>query len=225
MRILAIGDIHGCFKSLTTLAGYVPFGSVDTLVTLGDYVDRGPDSRSVVEWLIARKEQGKLIPLLGNHELMMLAADKSDRHFEEWISCGGDTALKSYGSLVRTGRLGDVPKSHWDFIQSCRPFHETKTHFFVHANAYPEIPLIDQPDYMLYWEKFDDPPPHESGRIMVCGHTPQRDGIPRSIGHAICIDTCVHGGGWLTAFDVKTGQYWQANESGETRTSFIESIA
>lgn len=224
MRILTIGDIHGCFKSLTSLAEYVPFRPADTLVTLGDYVDRGPDSRSVIEWLIARKEQGNLIPLLGNHELMMLAADKSVRHFEEWISYGGDAVLNSYGSFARPGNFGDIPESHWQFIKSCRPFHETKTHFFVHANAYPEIPLSDQPGYMLYLEKFDDPPPHESGRIMVCGHTPQRNGIPRSIGHAICIDTWVYGGGWLTALDVTTGQYWQANESGETRTSFIAAI-
>src|SRR6187549_2031183 len=95
-RTLAIGDIHGCYKSLTKVAEYVRFSSDDLIVTLGDYVNRGPDSRLVIEWLSARESELKLVPLRGNHELMMLAADKSDRHFDEWISCGGDAALRSY---------------------------------------------------------------------------------------------------------------------------------
>jgi serine/threonine protein phosphatase 1 len=220
-RILAIGDIHGCYKSLTTLAQYVSFSSDDLIVTIGDYIDRGPDSRSVIEWLIARKRELNLVPLRGNHELMMLAADKSDHHFREWISCGGDAALRSYGSFIRQGTLGDIPDSHWQFVKSCRAYYETKSYFFVHANAYPDISLEDQPDFMLYWEQFKDPPAHESGKVMICGHTPQRDGVPRNIGHAVCIDTWAHGRGWLTCLDVNSGQYWQTNESQETRKSFL----
>ena len=74
---------------------------------------------------------------------------------------------------------------------------------------------------MLYWESFDDPRPHQSGKVMVCGHTPQRDGVPRNKGHAVCIDTGVHAGGWLTCLDVKSGTYWQANEQGRTRTGML----
>jgi len=85
------------------------------------------------------------------------------------------------------------------------------------------MPLNEQPDYMLFWEKFDNPPPHESGKIMVCGHTPQKNGLPRSIGHAVCIDTRVHAGGWLTCLDVSSGRYWQANENQQTRKGFLES--
>jgi len=74
---------------------------------------------------------------------------------------------------------------------------------------------------MLYWEQFNDPP-HESGKIMVCGHTPQRSGRPRDIGHAVCIDTGAHAGGWLTCLDVMSGTYWQANQQGQTRTGILE---
>ncbi len=223
MRILAIGDIHGCFTALTALENYVPFSRGDRLVTLGDYVDRGPDSRAVIEWLIARKMNGTLIPLRGNHELMMCAARKTDRRYDEWVSCGGTAALKSYSRSRNGGELQDVPTSHWKFMErDCRPFYETKTHFFVHANAYPDIPLNEQPDYMLYWEQFNNPPPHESGGIMVCGHTPQRDGLPRNIGHAVCIDTRAHAGGWLTCLDVESGKYWQANEQRQTRSGFLD---
>src|SRR5262249_40205022 len=97
----------------------------------------------------------------------------------------------------------------------------TDSHFFVHANAYPDCPLNEQPDLMLYWESFNDPPPHESGKVLVCGHTPQESCIPRNIGHAICIDTGACKGGWLTCLDVATGKYWQANERGETRVEWI----
>ena len=226
MRTLAIGDIHGCFVSLAELAKFVPFEPTDRLITIGDYVDRGPASCEVLDWLIARKMNGTLIPIRGNHELMMSAARRSDRHYDEWIACGGRAALSSYARSRRKARLDDVPSTHWQFIErDCRPYYEIDTHFFVHANAHPDIPLSEQPDYMLYWEQFNDPPPHESGKIMVCGHTPQDDGLPRSIGHAVCIDTRVYAGGWLTCLDVTSGEYWQANEQCQTRKGFLDPIA
>jgi serine/threonine protein phosphatase 1 len=222
-RVLAIGDIHGCFRALTALADYVNFRDTDTLITLGDYVDRGPDSRAVLDWLIAYGQTATLIPLTGNHELMMLAARDSTSHYEEWIVCGGDAALHSYARMLRPGNLEDVPDAHWNFIKrTCRSHYQNSTHFFVHANALPDIPIDDQPDYISYWEHFRDPPAHESGKIMVCGHTPQTNGRPNNIGHAVCIDTSAHRNGWLTCLNTTTGQYWQANESGETRNAFLD---
>ena len=224
MRYLAVGDIHGCMDALSALEDFVPFARADRLITLGDHVDRGPDSRAVLDWLIKRKEAGTLIPIRGNHELMMAAACKSEGHYDEWIACGGDAALRSYARSGSDGELEDIPDVHWRFVQhDCRPYFETGTHFFVQGNAYPDLPLDEQPDYMLYWEKFNDPAPHESGKIMVCGHTPQRDGLPRSIGHAICIDTHIYAGGWLTCLDVQTGEYWQANERRQVRAGVLDS--
>ena len=109
MRILAIGDIHGCFTALTALEKYVPFASDDRLVTLGDYVDRGPNSRAVLDWLIARKTDRTLIPLRGNHEIMMCAARKSERHYDEWIASGGTAALMSYSASGRPRQAGRRP--------------------------------------------------------------------------------------------------------------------
>ena len=74
---------------------------------------------------------------------------------------------------------------------------------------------------MLRWESFGLPAPHESGRVMVCGHTSQKSGRSRNVGHAICIDTYAHGGGWLTCLDTGSGRVWQANERGAQRTSWI----
>ena len=118
MRILAIGDIHGCFKALTTLAAFVPFAPDDTIVTLGDYVNRGPNSFAVLDWLIGYKRTGKLVCLSGNHEIMMLAARESDEAFNRWLECGGDTTLASYSHLGDPGRLEDIPDSHWRFLEN-----------------------------------------------------------------------------------------------------------
>jgi serine/threonine protein phosphatase 1 len=223
VRHLAVGDIHGCFTALTTLATFVPFEPHDVLITIGDYVDRGPNSCAVLDWLIAYQRRSHLVALRGNHEIMMLQAREGKEQLRRWLEAGGDAALASYSPFDDAGRLVDVPDSHWQFLeQQTGRWFETATHFFVHANAYPDYPLVEQPDFMLFWEAFDDPPPHESGKTMVCGHAPQKSGKPRSVGHAVCIDTWACGQGWLTCLDVDTGRYWQANERGETRQSWLE---
>jgi len=224
VRHLAIGDIHGCFRALCALADVVPFRPDDVLVTLGDYVDRGPDSCAVLDWLIARQKHGGLVALRGNHEVMMLQARDSDEALRCWLDVGGDAALASYSPFGDAGRLVDVPDAHWEFLGATRSYFEIETHFFVHANAYPESALEDQPEFMLYWEFFDDPGPHESGKVMVCGHTPQRSGLPRNLGHAVCIDTGAFKGGWLTCLDVGSGHYWQANERGQTRDGWLDEV-
>ncbi len=79
---------------------------------------------------------------------------------------------------------------------------------------------------MLYWEKLSagDSRPHESGKIMICGHTQQRSGKPLNLGHAICLDTWAYGDGWLTCLDVGLGMYWRANQRGETRPGWLEEV-
>ena len=222
MRLLAIGDIHGCYRSLRTLEKHVAFREDDRIITLGDYVNRGPNSYAVIDWLISHTQTGQVIPLRGNHEAMMLEARNSDSALKEWIRCGGDATLASYSPLDDAGMLDDVPEQHWQFLEEqTLLYYETATHFFVHANAYPDCPLDEQPEYMLLWEPFGQPSPHQSDKIMICGHTSQKSGRPLSAGHAICIDTWACGKGWLTCLDVQSGQYWLANEQGETRTDWL----
>jgi serine/threonine protein phosphatase 1 len=222
MRHLAVGDIHGCFKALTTLAAFVPFKSEDVVITLGDYVDRGPDSCKVLDWLIWYAKRGQLVPLLGNHEDMMLKARESPEALIKWKECGGTEALHSYSSSAAAGSLQNVPDAHWEFLEKrTRRYFETDKHFFVHANALPDHPLEDQPDIMLLWGVFGTRPAHQSGKVMICGHTSQKSGEPKDIGHAVCIDTWAHGGGWLTCLDAVQGKYWQANQKGESRTDWL----
>lgn len=222
MRTLALGDIHGCFKALTALMDAVSLQPDDRLIALGDYIDRGPNSFAVVEWLIRRRATGHLVALRGNHEQMVLAAREDRPHLEEWLACGGRAALASYAHFPGEGDLADIPEDHWRFFEQTRLWWETRTHIFVHAGVHPDLPMDEQPKYMLLWEKFHDPPPHVSGKQMICGHTPQRSGRPRSIGHAVCLDTWVYRNGWLTCLDVDTGRYWQADQQGVTRTGMLD---
>jgi serine/threonine protein phosphatase 1 len=217
-RVLAIGDIHGTYDALVALAAAVELTPDDLLITLGDYVDRGPDSAAVLDWLIERREKGRLVALRGNHERMMLDARTEYQTREYWLSYGGDATLESYFRRGGEGELTDVPDSHWEFIENeCRNWFETDTHFFVHANAVPDIPLEEQPEFILLWQKLVEAAPHVSGKTMLCGHTPQSSGRPLNLGHAICIDTWACGPEWLTCIDVATGQYWQANQRRQIR--------
>lgn len=225
-RHLAIGDIHGCFNALRTLADFIKIRPDDKLITLGDYVNRGPNSCAVIDWLIHHHASGQLIPLRGNHDIMMLDARHDDTAYRKWIKVGGNATLRSYAPFDDDeGEFVDVPDHHWRFLeQDLVPSFETDDHFFVHANAYSDMPLAEQPDFMLYWEQFNDPPRHESGKVMVCGHTSQKSGIPVSTDNAICIDTWACGRGWLTCLHVESGAIWQANEAGETRQMMLDEL-
>lgn len=221
MRTLAIGDIHGCLGALDALLEEVDPQREDLVVTLGDYIDRGPNSKGVLDRMLALGTRCRSLALKGNHELMMLAGREDLEHFNEWLKCGGKQTLASYQVKEDLGTFAEaIPARHWRFLEyDCVPYHETGTHFFVHANVYPDLPLGDQPDYMLYWETLEPATwqPHESGKTMICGHSVQRSGRPLVLDHAICIDTWVYGGGWLTCVDVGLALYWQTNERGEKR--------
>lgn len=218
MRLFAIGDIHGCYAALLTLSAEVGFGAQDVVVVLGDYVDRGPDSCLVLDHLIALAQRATLVPLLGNHELMMLRAREGGSNLEDWISAGGSATLDSYRAQSPEG----IPARHWEFLKTCRPFYETERDFFVHANADPDRCLADQNEGMLYWQRFGYPSPHQSGRRMICGHTQQRDGRPLDLGHAVCLDTCAYEDGWLTCLEVGSGVYWQANQLSQIRIGTLQ---
>ncbi len=225
MRVLAIGDIHGCLGALDDLLAWVNPTRADDLIFLGDYVDRGPDSRGVINRLIELKQSRPVVCLRGNHEVMMLAArfgDRSDR--KQWLGVGGAQALGSYGPAIGvSGTFDDIPDGHWDFLNDeLVSYHETDRFIFVHAGVYPDTPMDEQPDNMLYWEFFPVAMRHESGKTVICGHSSQRSGVPKVIPGAVCIDTCVYGGGWLTCLDSLSGRYWQVDVLGRKREGWVD---
>ncbi len=215
-RTIAIGDVHGCLAALNAVLAAAAPRPDDTLVFLGDYVDRGPDSRGTIERLLELERQFHLACLLGNHDEMMLnICDGRQELYVDWLLFGGSATLESYGTM----QPDDVPPEHIAFLRSCRLYHETDGHFFVHANYRAELPLCNQPRETLLWESLRErePGPHCSGNVAIVGHTSQKTGEVLDLGYLKCIDTRCYGEGWLTALDVDSGQLWQANKQGEMR--------
>jgi serine/threonine protein phosphatase 1 len=224
-RMIAIGDIHGCSSALAALIDVIAPTPEDTLVPLGDFIDCGPNSREVLEQLIALRRHCHLVPVLGNHEEMLIAAVRSRSALKEWLYCGGKQTLASYGTVIggvppedlTLGRI--FPEEHWRLITNCRPYYETATHIFTHAGYLPDVPMEQQPGEALRWS-FVNPKtaqPHRSGKTVIVGHSAQRGGEVLDLGFLKCIDTACEAGQWLTALDVDTGQVWQATKRGELR--------
>lgn len=219
-RMLVIGDVHGCLSQLDAILAAVDATSEDHFVFLGDLVDRGPDSAGVLKRVISLTRAYQVTTIKGNHEQMMLDARGGLSFQRDWVLNGGDDALASYAGNRAT--LRDVPSEHWRFLdESMVDYVETDTHIFVHANAYPDHPMDEQPDFMLRWERCDDIRPHQSGKIIVCGHTPQKGGRPMNRGFAVCIDTGAGHGGLLTCLDVTSGHLWQADKKGNITRAHI----
>src|SRR5262245_47096816 len=221
MRTLAIGDIHGVSAALDALLAAVRPAPDDLLVFLGDYVDRGPDTKGVIDRLIALDKTHRCVFLRGNHELMMTRARHDRGELRMWLAVGGMPALASYGS-GRPGTLADVPAEHWAFLeQRLVDYHETDTHIFVHASLFPDVPLDEQPELMLFWEFLTEPIRHESGKTVICGHSSQKSGEILDLGDTICIDTFAYGSGWLTCLDVDGLGYWQADQTTRVREGWL----
>ena len=216
MRTLAIGDIHGCNVALADLLKEVQPNREDQIIFLGDYIDRGPSSREVIESLLELQKSCSPIFLRGNHEVMILDARNDPLKSDLWQSYGGLETLFSYGANYKND-LVSIPDEHWTFIERTRRFFENETHIFVHACLDPALDMADQPDWLLFWEFFERLQPHKSGKTVVCGHSPQRSGRIANTEFAFCIDTGAAYGGWLTCLDVNSGRYWQTKESGATR--------
>jgi serine/threonine protein phosphatase 1 len=217
-RLLAIGDIHGCARALDALLDAIQPAADDCVVTLGDYVDRGPDSRGAIDRLVELDRRCRLVPLLGNHEKILLDLIDGQRSLiDRWVGLGGAATLDSFGCAAPEL----IPHRYVAFLRSCRSFYETEQHFYLHASYLPHLPLEQQPEETLYWESLRDriPPPHYSGKTAVVGHTSQRSGLILDVGHLVCIDTACYRTGRLTALEPETGQLWQTNAQGIVRSA------
>lgn len=210
----AIGDIHGCRVALESLLEALPLNEADTIICLGDYIDRGPNSKGVIELLLAVREEYQFHHIIGNHELFLRDAMKEENiKFFTSTKVGGKETIKSYGKT-----LSDIPPAHLKFLfHESLPFFETETHIFVHGGLDCDFPPSVQSLETLAWKRFHDAEPHFSGKTVICGHTIVGE-TPEMVGdHTIGIDTGAGKGGWITALQVETGTYFQGNERGEVR--------
>ncbi|MGB7325030.1 MAG: metallophosphoesterase family protein [Rubripirellula sp.] len=211
MRRIAIGDIHGCAKALRGLVDAIDPQPQDQLVFLGDYIDRGPDSRDVVDQVIALRDRCNVVTLRGNHEIMLMGVVVGGLDDRVWLDNGGQSTVASYG-----GSTEKIPAEHLSFFQQLVPFYETSTEIFAHANYVCDLAMHAQTDMTLFWTHLPSPlpQPHQSGKRVILGHTPQPDNRILDAGHLVCIDTYCFGGGCLTALDVGSGDVIQTNRHG-----------
>jgi len=214
VRTIAIGDIHGCFKAVSSLVEAIAPTKDDLLVFLGDYIDRGPDSRGTVDLLIDLQSKFRTVFIKGNHELLFEDAVVREQDPTLWFHNGGRMTLTTYG-----GKIASIPEKHRRFLVETVPYHETDGNIFVHANYLPHVPIHECPPEIMYWEHIYDrlPGPHVSGKTVWIGHSPQMNGWIADYQHLICIDTFCFGGRYLTAVDVDSRQIWQTDRNGMVR--------
>jgi serine/threonine protein phosphatase 1 len=217
-RVIAIGDIHGCAEALRAIVNIIEPQADDTIITLGDCVDRGPDSRQVIDNLLNLRGRCRLVALMGNHEEVMLNFLDRKPQPDDWLQVGGAATVESYRGA--DGKMNPIPDIHVDFIRTWGDYFETSSHFFVHGSYEPDRPLAQQHWQTMRWQslKYGIPEPHVSGKTAVVGHTSQKSGEVLNAGHLMCIDTFCWGGGWLTALDTVSGQIWQVNRDGRRRS-------
>jgi len=202
-KLFAIGDVHGCATELRRLLNRLPLTPDCTIVFVGDYIDRGAQSKEVIDTILELGQTYRVVPLLGNHESMLLdfLADPQSEEAGMFIYNGGSATLASYGN--NRGEFS-VPQAHLEFFRNLALRHQTEDYFFVHAGV-PNVPLeiLDMEKYrmqMLWIRK----PFHRShfswSRRIVHGHTP----VPEAelCDNRINIDTgCVHNR-FLTAIEL-----------------------
>jgi serine/threonine protein phosphatase 1 len=215
-RLYGIGDIHGRLDLLEELHEMIRedsagFDGSKTVIYLGDYIDRGAQSRQVLDLLIAQTLEGfDTVYLMGNHEQSILDFLQHPRATTAWLTYGGQVTLLSYGvgqgRMVMTQDLEQIrdeleekiPQSHLDFLRACRLFHIEGGYCFVHAGIRPEVPLQEQAAEDLLWIRDEftrSRVRHE--HVVVHGHsiTDEVEWRPNRIG----IDTGAYQSGLLTA--------------------------
>lgn len=213
-RLIAIGDIHGHRDALETLLEAIEPTEDDIVVTLGDYVDRGPDSKGVIDLLIQWGRKTQLVSLIGNHEEMMLSVVQGEQSHHNWLRYGGVETLESYAF---DGEMDFLPAEHREFLDSLGDFFVHEGFFFTHAAYDAALDFEQQPVDLLRWHSLRAgiPDPHVSGKTAVVGHTASEDGSIFDIGHLICLDTNCYGGGFLTAMEFPSKRVWQSTPEGQ----------
>jgi serine/threonine protein phosphatase 1 len=211
-RVYAIGDIHGRADLLLRLLRRIEDDSRDrpgaerqVLVFLGDYVDRGFYSRSVIDIMLRYLPDGFTpVFLKGNHEVLLLEYLNDPCAAELWVGNGGLATLESYDvdweSAEYTHKTfrAQLPRRHRAFFEALRPSTIIGDYFFCHAGVMPGVPLEEQSEKSLLWIRGDFLDyPGDFGKVVVHGHTPRP--VPQDRPNRIGVDTRAWQSGKLTA--------------------------
>lgn len=199
MKTLVIGDIHGCAGPLNDLLAKIT-AHVDTIVFLGDYVDRGPDSKKVVDTVLdLQRQHGRVIPLMGNHDFMFLSYLTKQGNQDLFLHVGGHETLKSYGITQEADHdpASAIPPDHLAFFNSLPLYWEDHHGIYVHAGLQPGRHLSQQKAQWCLWARNNFiSTTFNFGKPVIFGHT--TFSTPRVDDNKIGIDTGAVYGGKLT---------------------------
>jgi serine/threonine protein phosphatase 1 len=175
-KTFVIPDLHGRLDLLRDGLAEIAArseGETDTVVTIGDYVDKGPESKGVIDRLLSGAgDRFELVILKGNHDAMMVDALRDHSKMADWLAKGGDTAIASYG-----GDPVHVPQSHVDWLDQLRLFYVDSHRLYVHAGVDPGTPLELQRKETLLWKRYPKGHPEGFGHLhVVHGHDNDPDG-------------------------------------------------
>jgi serine/threonine protein phosphatase 1 len=206
--VYAIGDVHGCLEQLVALEAQIAEDGLGLegekwLITLGDHVDRGPDSSGVIDHVMGPAPQGfRRFSLVGNHEAMMLDYLGDPERHGYWLDEGGVETLASYGVGAGDGSAQDwIPRAHVEFIEALPAYLSLPGWLFVHAGIRPGVPLGLQSEEDLVWIRAPFLTSQLTGGLRVVhGHTPGRDIVVTP--HRIDVDTQCFATGKLSAVRV-----------------------
>ncbi len=194
-RIFAIGDIHGCSNTFKALVQLLNLQPADHLYCVGDYIDRGPDSKGVIDYILQLRTGGyNVYPLRGNHEQMMMDSIISPQKFEHWVNNGGEATLKSFGCVNYT----QMEPVYQNFFSSTKHYYEHDNFIFAHAGLNFARENIFEDVYSMLWiRNFVIDAQKLGQRLLIHGHTPVNHSIiraqPIAPGHALNIDAgCVY---------------------------------
>lgn len=223
MSYFAIGDIHGQLSLLKKMLSTLPLIDSDTLIFLGDYIDRGEDSKGVIDYLLEYDYPCSVIFLRGNHEDLFLdAAAERYPKFQNtmmWLRNGGTTTVKSYDpdteDLWSNFDLHKIPVAHVVFFKSLLNYYETNDYIFVHAGCDPLMPLINQDPEKMRWVRYSFINDNTSWpKRVIFGHTIQRNG-PLIMPNKIGIDTGAFSRDALTAVELPSCRFYTVGENND----------
>jgi serine/threonine protein phosphatase 1 len=211
-RLIAISDIHGCFRAFYELVlKVIRLQKPDRLILLGDYIDRGDQSREVVDFIIDLIRKGfDVTPLTGNHEVMLTDSFQNPDMLPLWLMNHGDSTLTSFG--IRDIR--EIDTHYLEFFRNLEYYNVSGKYIFVHAglNDHASDPFADK-HTMVWTSSFFYHNPLLSGMTVIHGHRPKTvsyvgEQLARG-SQVICIDTgCVYdtdpGYGNLSALEINS---------------------
>lgn len=200
-RIIGISDIHGEYEKLCCVIDKISPQKSDTIVFMGDYIDRGPKSREVVDKLIETGDICNCVYLIGSHEYALMHASKDEYYNYLFWNYGGPKTVESYGSFENIFNI------HGDFFNNLQYYHIIDNYLFVHAGIRPGVPMEEQSETdMVYIRDSFIYSPHGFDKKIIFGHTEFSD--PLIMNDKICIDTGCgkYKDAFLTAIVIEQGK-------------------